>query len=72
MPRNKPLRVEVQTTLRIDPDLHLWLKHYALDHKTTYIGIVQDVLLEWAEKHGFKPPKDVASNTSSNSQDGSG
>ncbi|MBA2681721.1 MAG: hypothetical protein H0U76_25410 [Ktedonobacteraceae bacterium] len=56
MARNKPNKDEVQTTLRINPDLHLWLKHYALDHKTTYAGIIQDVVFTWAKEHGFEPP----------------
>ena len=54
MAKSKPIRNEVQTTLRIDSNLHYWLRQYALTHRTTFIGVVEQVLLAWAEEQGFK------------------
>ncbi|MBA2679800.1 MAG: hypothetical protein H0U76_15565 [Ktedonobacteraceae bacterium] len=59
MARSKPARSEVQTTLRIDSNLHYWLRQYALQHRTTFIGIVENVLLTWAEEQGFKSTDSV-------------
>lgn len=62
MPRNKTEGNEVQTTLRIDSELHFWYRRYALESRTTFTNVVESILRTWAEEHGFR--NDKGENTS--------
>lgn len=50
---NDKNRPEIQTTLRIDAELHKAIRHFALENNTTLTAIADTALRQWAKEHGI-------------------
>jgi hypothetical protein len=44
---------EVRTTITLTSGLHVWLRQYALAHRTTFARLIMGILMDWARSHGY-------------------
>jgi hypothetical protein len=55
---------EVRTTVSLPISLHIWLRQHAIATRVSFARLVADILMEWAQNHGYSPKPDASGQNS--------